>query len=371
VSSPSPSFVALDALILQDPNSKDTCPNPTSTGGILSFSFDTPVFFHDLGVLDMDEADSRLQVTYSDDVVEFFNFARFGDNSVQRVVVGKPYVKKLELQFTTGTGAVTELEYCKECRAPAGHDDSHDCIVAGNTVNKVLEVLEVNSFEEQDSLVALKGWTNGRIEKSQTSTFSNFLGLYTVEMPLPYKTFYVPRRAETIIMELDFYEIDGWNLGDGMAIYIDGEVIAMDFDGNIDEGLQTGRTPLGLNWTSVSDGAPKNLGFLKSFDQKHHITIEIPSTSQLYIDGQLRLTLWCGVTLRGSESAGWDNVKVTARYGCSQLKPIQPTNNITKSSPTTSPMNPITTSRAPTRHPTTLLASSATTKAPTKFPTRR
>jgi hypothetical protein len=83
----------------------------------------------------MDELDSRLQVTYTDNVVEFFNFVRFGDNSVQRVVVGKPYVKKLELSFTTGTGAVTELEFCKDCIALAGHDDSHDCIVAGNRTN--------------------------------------------------------------------------------------------------------------------------------------------------------------------------------------------------------------------------------------------
>jgi hypothetical protein len=98
---------------------------------------------------------------------------------------------------------------------------------------RVIELIEINTFEEQDSLIALKGWINGRVEKSQISAFSKFLGLYTVELPLPYKTFFVPRRAETIIMELDFYEIDGWNREDGMAIYIDGEKIAMEFDQNI------------------------------------------------------------------------------------------------------------------------------------------
>jgi hypothetical protein len=92
-----------DALILQTSSKSGTCPIPSSIGGTLSFNFDTPVYFHDLGVLDMDESDSRLEMTYSDDVIESFNFERFGNNAVQRVIVSKPNVKKMELVFKWDT----------------------------------------------------------------------------------------------------------------------------------------------------------------------------------------------------------------------------------------------------------------------------
>jgi hypothetical protein len=285
-----------DVLILQDPFFWHTCPKPSFVAGRISFIFEAPVYFHDLGVLDMDEPDSRLEIAYSDDVVEYFNFIRFGDNAVQRVIVSKPNVKKMELVFQVGTSAVTEISYCRVCEAKEGHDESHSCIIAGNIVNKISEVIEINNFEEPNILQALKGWENGRIHNGlENVAFTKFLGSFTASdmtVAAPYKVFSVPNDAETIVVELDFYEIDQWNQ-DSMAIFVDGEQILMQFTHTKDEGKQEGRTQLGVHWTSVSMGIPKLLGFSSSaLDQKHHITIEVPSTSQLYKDGQLRLN--CG-----------------------------------------------------------------------------
>jgi hypothetical protein len=150
--------ICKDVLVAQDTFFDwDICPRPRVFGGKLSLIFETPVFFHDLGVLDMNELDSSLQLTYSDNVVEFFTFARFGVNAIQRVIVSKPNVKKLELTFGLGSSAVTEISFSRVCEAKAGHDNNHDCIVAGNVVNKVSEIIEVNNFEEQNQAVALNG----------------------------------------------------------------------------------------------------------------------------------------------------------------------------------------------------------------------
>ena len=55
-------------------------------------------------------------------------------------------------------------------------------------------------------------------------------------------------------------------------------------------------------------------------DQKHHNTFEIPSTSQLYKDGQLRIKLWWG-SVKSTTMArpSWDNIKLSVRHGCSLL----------------------------------------------------
>jgi hypothetical protein len=283
----------------------------------MSFIFDSPVFFHDLGVLNMYDSNSFLLVTYTDGVSESFNFIRDGMNAAHRVIVSKPNVQTLELAFTSGSGAITELSFCRECTAKVGHDDSHDCIVAANNITQATELIEENTFENSSAIEALKGWENAWIEQSAVITFSKFLGLYNVSTVAPYKVYLVPRTAKRIIIELDFYEIDNWTAEDSMAIYVDGEKLAMTFDQKFDEGSREGRNQLGINWTSVSYDTPKHLGFSSLYlDQKHRITIEVPATTQLYSDGQMRITLSCAAKLNGIVSCGWDNIKLTAQYGC-------------------------------------------------------
>jgi hypothetical protein len=334
----------------------------------------------------MDELDSRLRLTYSDGVVEFFNFARYGANAVQRVIVSKPNVKKLELIFGLESAAVTEITYCRVCEAKAGHDDSHDCIVAGNVVNKVFEVIEVNNFEDSDQAAALNGWQNGQIDSSQTEAFSKFLGIYTAGMNPPFKVFSVPRDVEAVIVELDFYEIDGWDLQDSIAIFVDGEPISMQFNHSFDEGRREGTTQFGVKWTSISTDMPKNLGFLSYMDQKHHITIEVPSASKLYSDGEIRILLSCVARQSGSVSVGWDNFRISVRHGCPllnnsnistgapALNPFTvPSAGVMITNPTLQPMIPLTENPTsePTNQPTSQQPSNQPTKQPTRLPTLR
>jgi hypothetical protein len=282
--------------------------------------FDSPVFFHDLGVLNMYDTSSFLLVTYSDGVSEAFNFVRDGMNAAHRVIVSKPNVRILEITFTFGSGAITEFSFCRECTAKTGHDDSHDCIVAASNITQATEVIEENTFENLGSVEAVKGWESAWIEQREVSTFSKFLGLYNVSTVTPYKVFLVPRTAKRIIIELDFYEIDNWTSGDTMSIFVDGEKLAMTFSEMIDEGRREGRNQLGINWTSMSYDTPKQLGFSNLYmDQKHRITITIPLSTQLYSDGQMRITLSCETKPKATVSCGWDNIKLTALYGCALL----------------------------------------------------
>ena len=106
-----------------------------------------------------------------------FNFDRYEDNAVQRVIVSKPNVKILELAFQWNSSAVTEITYCRVCEAKEGHDESHSCVVAGNVVNKVSEEIERNNFEELNIVDALNGWENGIIQNGNGSVvFTKFLG---------------------------------------------------------------------------------------------------------------------------------------------------------------------------------------------------
>ena len=100
--------------------------------------------------------------------------------TVQRVIVSKPNVKKLEWVFQWGSSAVIEITNCRVCEAKEGHDESHTYIVAGNVVSKVSEAIEINNFEELNILNALRGWENGRIHFGiENLVFSKFLGVYS------------------------------------------------------------------------------------------------------------------------------------------------------------------------------------------------
>jgi hypothetical protein len=102
-------------------------------------------------------------------------------------------------------------------------------------------------------------------------------------------------------------------------------------------------------------------------DQKHHITIEVPATSHLYSDGQLRLTLSCGAKRNGNAFAGWDNVKVTARYGCSFFNDNGTRNPTLK--PTSKPT--LIPTRLPTRFPPSVANRPIITKIPTVRTTKQ
>ena len=71
----------------------------------------------------------------------------------------------------------------------------------------------------------------------------------------------------------------------------------------------------GVSYTLESE-LPSNIGFAYYPDQIHHVTMRIPK-SFYELDGKLRIefqtNLGEGIE---SESAGFDNIKIMAGYGC-------------------------------------------------------
>jgi hypothetical protein len=91
------------------------------------------------------------------------------------------------------------------------------------------------------------------------------------------------------------------------------------FAEELDEGSMSSSLPNGITFHRDSLGAPAKLGFKKgSLDQKHHVKIEIPASTNLYnADGQLQLTLDADVTRKAKDgSAGWDNIKISHKSKC-------------------------------------------------------
>jgi hypothetical protein len=297
-------------LVIQE--SSKACPDSSQSGGNLTLSFDNPVLLSDIGMMDVDEADQRMIVTYADGYSETFTYAGFGDNAAQRVLCSKLNVKKVEVIFP-GSAAITEINFCPECIPQMQHDDDHHCLVAGEKIIKSTVQIAFDDFENPNEDLALKAWEKGRVDATGIGNHTKFLGRYVFDVESPYKTFSVPWRAETIIFDLDFYELENWDLGlDPLKIFVDGEVIGLTnvFTRDNEDHLE-GTSTIGIRWVCVSSG--------HSDARKHHFTIQVPKISRLFNDGKLRLKLDAGSNQNG-KSAGWDNVKVTARYGCAKGK---------------------------------------------------
>jgi hypothetical protein len=176
--------------VVQDPSRLGLCPVPSDEEGIITFEFDKPVFFQDIGLMDSDESSTRLEITYADEIVELFYFDSFGDNAVQRVIVGKFNVIKVEIIFKPSSGAITEINFCNICTAKAGHVESKECLVAGNSVINAIQQMDMINFENSNEEEALLGWTSGSINSDEKASFTKFLGctqgtLMLLLKPLP------------------------------------------------------------------------------------------------------------------------------------------------------------------------------------------
>lgn len=105
--------VSLVVLIIQQ-GGRGGEPSDNARGGTLRFDFEKPVFFSDIGLMDIDEKDQGLIFTSSDGSRKLFTYKGFGDNGVQRVIANQYDVIKLEVVFP-GSGAITEINFCPEC----------------------------------------------------------------------------------------------------------------------------------------------------------------------------------------------------------------------------------------------------------------
>jgi hypothetical protein len=356
-----------DVLIIQDPNTSGPCPKPYQNGGRIVFRFDSSVYFSDIGLMDADETQAYLKITYADNVAETYKFTSFGDNSVQRVIVSKANVIKFEVIFITGSGAVTDINFCTLCGLPAGSDANENCIVAGNTVTNTLDLIEKNDFEANDAQDSLQGWTHGMINSNESSNFTKFLGLYNQSSDSPYKTFTVPTHASTVFLDMDFYMIDNWSVDQEIWIFVDEARVPIQISVATNPVVQNGNTSLGILWTSSPNGMRINLGFLPYLDQKYHISIEIPASTQLFSDGTIRLSLALSNTTTVTDGyAGWDNIKVSARYKCDEVVPSTTTASMTSQPNSGLVTEPISTSVQPAQPPSVTVSNFPTLK-PTQF----
>jgi len=269
--------------------------------------------------MDIDEENQRLKITYADGYQESFTYPGYGDNAVQRILINKLQVVELEVIFT-GTGAVTEINFCPQCVVPeSAHDVDHQCLFDNDMT--LIPAQTIIAFENFESVEPLSKWTNGILETGEQAAFSTFLGRYGKGTDIPSRTFMVPPPSEAIGIHitLDFYEIDSWDgKRDRADVFIDGEQIELgQFSSRDDEGHREGRTPMGIVWSMDSETAPSNLGFGKQRDQKHRVKITVPSDTGLFDDGAIRLALAANLNNRiDNESAGWDNIKIVAIEKC-------------------------------------------------------
>jgi hypothetical protein len=99
-------------LIIQE--SLTSYAKANSFGGNITFDFDTPVLVSDIGLIDVDEGDQRLILTYENGSMEIFVYRGFGNNAVQRVIINKFFVKRMVVMLK-GSAGVTVLNYCPIC----------------------------------------------------------------------------------------------------------------------------------------------------------------------------------------------------------------------------------------------------------------
>ena len=169
----------------------------------------------------------------------------------------------------------------------------------------------------------LLGWRNGRLESAPH--FTKFLGRYgrinSGPGKDPFKTYEgIPRNAQSVVLEFNFYEIDSWDAAqrDYVCVAIDGRQIDLGrFDLNQNENGRTGSRH-GMTFRIRSQAAPRNIGFNSRWkDQIHHVTVTIPRS---YYQSDGRIQVMFQVRLDESdinnESAGFDNIKITAKFNC-------------------------------------------------------
>jgi hypothetical protein len=150
--------------------------------------------------------------------------------------------------------------------------------VAAQTENVTCSMMHTEDFENGEALT----WVNGL--EAQDNSFTTFLGRMGKENPDVSKTFVVPSRADKIIVDFDFYSIDGHDDGDKVYVGIQGTYLDLRlFESS------TGTTNVLFNdiLVTIVERRSYNAGFSSEMDVKLNIQIEIPK--KWYSDGELEI----------------------------------------------------------------------------------
>ena len=127
----------------------------------------------------------------------------------------------------------------------------------------------------------------------------------------------VQKDASEIKFEFDFLKIDSWDGHENDSLYVvfNGKVVNLGvFHTGHDQGGRTGSSHGVQHILEAKTVANQNIGFSGSADQILHVIMYVPS-SFFMSDGKLKVEF--GTTLTQflhDESAGFDNIKVTAEY---------------------------------------------------------
>ena len=163
-------------------------PEANPRGGIITFTFDDPVLFSDIGIVDADGDEHRLQFHFADGTSKTLTYRGFGNNSVQRVICNQHNVVQLDVQFREVAG-VAELSFCAHCTSVDSSSRS--------------KLIVMEDFEGDHPL---SNWYNGKIDDGGTH-FTHFLGRFAIKDADAYKTYIVPVEATSLTITMDMYQI--------------------------------------------------------------------------------------------------------------------------------------------------------------------
>ena len=173
-----------------------------------------------------------------------------------------------------------------------------------------------DDFEQYANVydLAEAGWVNGRL--AEDDYFTKILGRFDGDDPHPQINITSVPKADYYFVRFDFLEIDDWEDPDCFIFYVNGVEVNLGFYvKEIDEGIKSGVTPEGVAWVAKSVTPPIHIGFNSNHvDQIHEVTARVPAVLVAeYIHLRFDVLTDEG---RFQESAGIDNVKVTAFNVC-------------------------------------------------------
>jgi hypothetical protein len=176
-----------------------------------------------------------------------------------------------------------------------------DCAVF-QSEDVTCEMGHAEDFENSEAF----SWVNG-IEASEDG-FTTFLGRLGLENPDISKTFVVPSIADKIVVDFDYYSIDGHSDGDKVYAVVQGKELDLNLFSS-----SKGTTSVFYNDIKVTivERGLDNIGFSSEMDEKFTIQIEIPK--ERYTNGELEI----GFRVKMSESiyyngGGIDNFAIEA-----------------------------------------------------------
>jgi hypothetical protein len=200
--------------------------------------------------------------------------------------------------------------------APDGRTDTPSAAptpISENRCDKAV-IVAYEDFESGSAPL----WNNGDV--SFDPSLSRFLGRMGEEVNRVDKTFLVATEASSVTVEFILYEIDEWEPEDKFSVIINNNRIDIGqfYESDVGENLfnyESG-SKFGITWLRYSITPSMNVAFNETFaDQAHKVELYVPPI--YYAGGNLKVDFSVDMNdIIDNESAGIDNVKVTANGLC-------------------------------------------------------